>query len=45
MGDARRLARRALAWHFAAMWLFALNGLAYVLYGLLARHFATDFLP
>ena len=35
----------ALAWHFAAMWLFALNGLAYVLYGLLARHFATAFLP
>ncbi|MCC0806229.1 cytochrome b/b6 domain-containing protein [Methylobacterium sp. W2] len=35
----------ALAWHFAAMWLFALNGLAYVLYGLFARHFARSFLP
>lgn len=35
----------ALAWHFAAMWLFALNGLAYLLYGLAARHFATAFLP
>jgi thiosulfate reductase cytochrome b subunit len=35
----------ALAWHFAAMWLFALNGLAYLIYGLLARHFATTFLP
>lgn len=35
----------ALAWHFAAMWLFALNGLAYILYGLLARHFATAFFP
>ncbi|WP_051439807.1 cytochrome b/b6 domain-containing protein [Methylobacterium sp. 10] len=35
----------ALAWHFAAMWLFALNGLAYVLYGLFARHFAKSFLP
>ncbi|MCJ2036799.1 cytochrome b/b6 domain-containing protein [Methylobacterium sp. J-068] len=35
----------ALAWHFAAMWLFVLNGLAYVAYGLLARHFATAFLP
>jgi thiosulfate reductase cytochrome b subunit len=35
----------ALAWHFAAMWLFALNGLAYLAYGLVARHFATAFLP
>lgn len=35
----------ALAWHFAAMWLFALNGLAYILYGLIARHFATAFFP
>ncbi|GJE18357.1 cytochrome b/b6 domain-containing protein [Methylobacterium marchantiae] len=35
----------ALAWHFAAMWLFALNGLAYALYGLFARHFAKSFLP
>lgn len=35
----------ALAWHFAAMWLFALNGLVYLLYGLFARHFARSFLP
>ncbi|HYT48609.1 MAG TPA: cytochrome b/b6 domain-containing protein, partial [Burkholderiales bacterium] len=24
----------ALQWHFAAMWLFALNGLVYVVYGI-----------
>ena len=35
----------ALAWHFAAMWLFALNGLAYTLYGLVARHFSRTFFP
>ena len=35
----------ALAWHFAAMWLFALNGLVYALYGLLSRHFLRSFLP
>ncbi|NEU12995.1 cytochrome b/b6 domain-containing protein [Methylobacterium sp. BTF04] len=35
----------ALAWHFAAMWLFALNGLAYTLYGLFARHFSRTFFP
>lgn len=35
----------ALAWHFAAMWLFALNGLVYALYGLLSRHFVRSFLP
>jgi len=35
----------ALQWHFAAMWLFALNGLAYVLYGILSGHFRTRLLP
>jgi len=35
----------ALQWHFAAMWLFALNGLAYVLYGILSGHFRTKLLP
>lgn len=35
----------AIAWHFAAMWLFALNGLVYVAYGLASRHVARTFLP
>jgi thiosulfate reductase cytochrome b subunit len=35
----------ALQWHFAAMWLFALNGLVYVTYGILSGHFRRKFLP
>lgn len=35
----------ALQWHFAAMWLLAINGLAYLLYGILSGHFRRDFLP
>ncbi len=35
----------ALAWHFAAMWLLALNGIAYLAYGLLSGHFRKSFLP
>ena len=35
----------ALQWHFAAMWLLALNGLAYLLYGIFAGHFKASFLP
>ena len=35
----------ALQWHFAAMWLLALNGLVYLLYGILSRHFKSSFLP
>ncbi|MDP3068181.1 MAG: cytochrome b/b6 domain-containing protein, partial [Methylocystis sp.] len=35
----------ALAWHFAAMWLLALNGLAYLAYGLVSGHFRRSFLP
>ena len=35
----------ALQWHFAAMWLLALNGLAYVLYGVLSGHFRRKLLP
>jgi thiosulfate reductase cytochrome b subunit len=34
-----------LQWHFAAMWLLALNGLVYLLYGIFARHFKSSFLP
>ena len=35
----------ALAWHFAAMWLLALNGIAYLAYGLVSGHFRKSFLP
>jgi thiosulfate reductase cytochrome b subunit len=35
----------ALQWHFAAMWLLVINGLIYIGYGLLARHFARRLLP
>jgi thiosulfate reductase cytochrome b subunit len=35
----------ALQWHFAAMWLFALNGLAYVAYGILSGHFRRRLFP
>jgi thiosulfate reductase cytochrome b subunit len=35
----------ALQWHFAAMWLFVLNGLIYVLYGIFSGHFKSNFLP
>lgn len=35
----------ALAWHFAAMWVLVVDGLAYLAYGLLSGHFRRDFLP
>jgi thiosulfate reductase cytochrome b subunit len=35
----------ALQWHFAAMWLLALNGLIYVLYGVVSGHFRRKLLP
>ena len=35
----------ALQWHFAAMWLFVLNGLAYVAYGIVSGHFRRKLLP
>lgn len=35
----------ALQWHFAAMWLLALNGFVYLLYGIFSGHFRHDFLP
>ena len=35
----------ALQWHFAAMWLLALNGLVYVTYGVLSGHFRRKLLP
>ena len=35
----------ALQWHFAAMWLLALNGLVYVGYGVVSGHFRRKLLP
>jgi thiosulfate reductase cytochrome b subunit len=35
----------AIAWHFAAMWLLAVNGLVYLVYGVVSGHFRRDFLP
>jgi thiosulfate reductase cytochrome b subunit len=35
----------ALQWHFAAMWLFALNGVAYLTYGIVSGHFRRKLFP
>ncbi len=35
----------ALLWHFAAMWLFVVNGLVYVLLGFATGHFRRKFVP
>jgi thiosulfate reductase cytochrome b subunit len=35
----------AIAWHFAFMWLLVGNGLVYLVYGLLTRHFRRTLLP
>jgi thiosulfate reductase cytochrome b subunit len=35
----------ALQWHFAAMWLLALNGLLYVAYGVASGHLRRRMLP
>ena len=35
----------AIQWHFAAMWLFALNGLVYLVYGIASGHFRRKLLP
>jgi thiosulfate reductase cytochrome b subunit len=32
-------------WHFFFAWLFAINGLVYLLYGFARRHFQRDFAP
>ena len=34
-----------IQWHFAAMWLLALNGLIYVFYGVLSGRFRQRFFP
>ena len=32
-------------WHFAFAWLFLINGLIYLLFGLVSGHFRRDFVP
>jgi thiosulfate reductase cytochrome b subunit len=35
----------AIQWHFAAMWLLAVNGLVYLTYGMVSGHFRRKLLP
>jgi thiosulfate reductase cytochrome b subunit len=35
----------ALQWHFAAMWLLAVNGLIYLSYGIFSGHYRRSFFP
>jgi Ni/Fe-hydrogenase b-type cytochrome subunit len=35
----------ALRWHFAAMWVLAANGIAYLMYGIFSGHYRRNFLP
>jgi thiosulfate reductase cytochrome b subunit len=35
----------AIAWHFAAMWVLAINLLVYLAYGVFSGHFRRDLLP
>ncbi|MSQ52782.1 MAG: cytochrome b/b6 domain-containing protein [Betaproteobacteria bacterium] len=35
----------AIQWHFAAMWLLAANGLAYLIYGFVSGHFRRKLWP
>ena len=35
----------ALSWHFAAMWLLVLNGIAYLIYGVLTGRFRRKLFP
>ena len=34
----------ALSWHFAVMWLLVINGIAYLLYGIISGHFIRKML-
>ena len=35
----------ALQWHFAGMWLLAINGIIYLIYGILSGHFRRTLFP
>lgn len=35
----------AIAWHLAAIWLLMINGLCYLIWGVLSGHFRQKFLP
>ncbi|OHV10620.1 thioredoxin reductase [Kushneria phosphatilytica] len=34
-----------IAWHLAIMWVLVINGLGYITWGVLSRHFRHDLLP
>lgn len=40
-----RWAQHGLQWHFFGMWIFALNGLAYLVYGLMTGRFRRMLFP
>jgi thiosulfate reductase cytochrome b subunit len=35
----------ALQWHFAGMWLLTINGIVYLVYGIVSGHFRRSFFP
>ena len=35
----------ALQWHFEAMWLLVVNGIVYLLYGIISGHYRASFFP
>jgi len=35
----------ALQWHFAGMWLLTINGMVYLVYGIVSGHFRRSFFP
>jgi thiosulfate reductase cytochrome b subunit len=45
IGDGLDGLQGALLWHFAAMWLLVLNGIAYVSFGILGGRFRRKLLP
>jgi thiosulfate reductase cytochrome b subunit len=40
-----RWAQHGLQWHFFGMWIFVLNGLAYLIYGLVTGRFRRNLFP
>ncbi len=40
-----RISEPGRKWHFLMAWLLVINGLVYLAYGLISRHFARDIVP
>ena len=40
-----KYAQHGLQWHFFGMWILAINGMAYLIYGLVTRRFREKLLP